>query len=47
MKMGLNVEAAVLSGDVSSSVETANRRSESGSYIFIRCGAAPRHEELL
>ncbi len=46
LKLGLNVGAAVLSGDFSSSAETATRRSESGSHIFIRCGVATRHEKL-
>jgi len=51
LKMELNVGAAVPSGDVKSSVETANRRSgvsgrTSGSHIFIERGSVPRHEKL-
>jgi hypothetical protein len=46
MKIGLNVGAAVLSGDVSYSVETGNRRSERDSYIFMGRGAATRPEKL-
>jgi hypothetical protein len=41
----LKVGAAVPSGDLRASVETTNRRSESGSHIFIERGAAPRHEK--
>lgn len=40
----MKVLAAVPSGDLSSSVETSNRPSESGPYIFIARGAVAHRE---
>jgi len=49
--MGLNVGAAGLSGDVTSSLETANRRSgvsghARASHSFIKRGAAAADSEI-